>query len=60
MKMARQYHRNTGQPTRFKVLSRYWSYHGATMYALAASGVGDRRRSEPLPGGFVHVMVLPN
>lgn len=56
MKMARQYHRNTGEGTRFKVVSRYWSYHGATLGALAASGVGDRRKFEPLPSGFVHVM----
>jgi adenosylmethionine-8-amino-7-oxononanoate aminotransferase len=56
MKMARQYHANCGEPTRFKVISRYWSYHGATMGALAASGVADRRRFEPLPAGFLHVL----
>lgn len=55
MKMARQYHRNRGEGTRFKVISRYWSYHGATLGALAASGVADRRKFEPLPQGFVHV-----
>jgi adenosylmethionine-8-amino-7-oxononanoate aminotransferase len=55
MKMARQFHRNSGQPTRFKVISRYWSYHGATMSAIAASGVSDRRKFEPLPQGFLHV-----
>ncbi len=56
MKIARQYHRNRGEATRFKVISRYWSYHGATLGALAASGVGDRRKFEPLPEGFVHVL----
>lgn len=56
MKMARQYHRNNGQPGRYKVISRYWSYHGATMQALSASGVSDRRRFEPLPSGVVHAM----
>lgn len=55
MKIARQYHRNRGEGTRFKVISRYWSYHGATLGALAASGVGDRRKFEPLPQGFMHV-----
>ena len=55
MKMARQFHRNNGEPGRYKVISRYWSYHGATLAALAASGVADRRRFEPLPGGFLHV-----
>lgn len=56
MKLARQYHRNNGEPTRYKVISRYWSYHGATLGALAASGVGDRKKFEPLPNGFVHVL----
>jgi adenosylmethionine-8-amino-7-oxononanoate aminotransferase len=56
MKMARQYHRNRGAAGRFKVISRYWSYHGATLGALAASGVADRRKFEPLPPGFLHVM----
>lgn len=55
MKMARQFHRNRGESTRFKVVSRYWSYHGATLAASAASGVADRRKFEPLPQGFIHV-----
>lgn len=55
MKMARQFHRNSGDATRFKVLSRYWSYHGATLGATAASGMKDRARFEPLPQGFLHV-----
>jgi adenosylmethionine-8-amino-7-oxononanoate aminotransferase len=38
MKLARQYHRQTGNPNKYKVISRYESYHGATMGALAASG----------------------
>jgi adenosylmethionine-8-amino-7-oxononanoate aminotransferase len=55
MKMARAYHANVGSARRFKVISRYGSYHGATLGALSASGVGDRLRFEPLPAGFVHV-----
>lgn len=55
MKMARQFHRNTGRSTRYKVISRYWAYHGATLGALAASGLKDRVRFEPLPQGFNHV-----
>lgn len=55
MKMARQFHRNRGEAARFKVVSRYWSYHGATLAANAASGVSDRRKFEPLPTGFIHV-----
>ena len=29
-KLVRQYHRQTGNPGKFKILSRYLSYHGAT------------------------------
>lgn len=56
IKMARQYHSLNGRGGRFKVLSHYRSFHGATGHALAASG-GVRWRSagEPLAGGFVHV-----
>src|SRR5271166_3432490 len=39
MKLARQYHKQTGNPGKYKVISRYEGYHGATMGALAASGV---------------------
>ena len=38
IKMARQYHKQTGNPGKFKVISRYSSYHGATLGALAATG----------------------
>ncbi len=56
MKLARQYHRQTGHPQKYKVISRYEGYHGATLGALAASGVTKRRSTfEPLPGGYIHV-----
>ena len=55
MKMARQFHRNAGRSTRYKVISRYSSYHGATLGAMAASGLKDRVSFEPLPLGFNHV-----
>ena len=56
MKLARQYHRQTGNPHKYKVISRYEGYHGATIGALAASGVTSRRSTfEPLPGGYIHV-----
>ncbi len=56
MKMARQYHHQSGRGRRFKVLSHYRSYHGSTGFALAASGgVGWRSAFEPYAGGFVHV-----
>jgi adenosylmethionine-8-amino-7-oxononanoate aminotransferase len=56
MKLARQFHRQTGNPHKFKVISRYEGYHGATMGALAASGVTKRRSTfEPFGPGYLHV-----
>lgn len=56
MKLARQYHRQTGHPNRYKIIGRYGGYHGATMGALSAGG-GRERKSvfEPLGVGFLHV-----
>jgi adenosylmethionine-8-amino-7-oxononanoate aminotransferase len=56
IKLARQYHRLTGSPGKYKVISRYQSWHGSTMGALAASGLKSRKTvNEPLPAGFIHV-----
>lgn len=38
LKLARQYALTQGQPQRFKVISRYPSYHGCTLGALAITG----------------------
>lgn len=38
LKMARQYAVATGQPSRYKVISRFPSYHGSTLGALAVTG----------------------
>lgn len=43
IKLARQYHVERGQPERFKIVTRVPSYHGASLGALAASGMGARR-----------------
>ncbi|THF88821.1 aspartate aminotransferase family protein [Deinococcus sp. KSM4-11] len=43
IKLARQYHVERGEPERFKVVTRVPSYHGASLGALAASGMGARR-----------------
>lgn len=56
MKMARQYHVNTGSPLKTKVVSRYWAYHGSTKGALSASGVADKQLFDPFLPGFVHVL----
>lgn len=56
MKLARQYHKQSGNPLKYKVISLYESYHGATMGALAATGLPKRRTPfEPLPAGYIHV-----
>lgn len=43
VKLARKFHLETGQPSRHKVISRWMSYHGMTMGALAWSGMPGRR-----------------
>src|SRR5437899_6403301 len=56
IKLARQYHRLTGNPGKYKIISRYLSWHGSTMGSLAASGLKSRKTvNEPLPAGFVKV-----
>jgi adenosylmethionine-8-amino-7-oxononanoate aminotransferase len=56
MKIARQFHKQTGNATKYKILSHYRSYHGATGHAIAASGwPAWRTPYEPLAGGFVHL-----
>ncbi len=56
MKLARQYHVQTGNASRFKVISRYYGYHGATMGALGATGTTKRRwMFEPFAPSFVKV-----
>ena len=37
-KLARQYHQQNGEPSRYKFISRYRAYHGSSMGALAATG----------------------
>jgi len=56
MKMARQYHKQSGHPRKYKIIARYGGYHGATMGALSASGGWERKSVfEPLVAGFLHV-----
>jgi adenosylmethionine-8-amino-7-oxononanoate aminotransferase len=57
LKWARQYHRQTGHPHKYKFITLYLSYHGATFAALAAGG-GARRKSkfEPHMPGFLKVL----
>ena len=48
IKMARQNHKLTGKATKFKVISRYRSWHGSTMGSLSASG-------QRTVGSWVHI-----
>jgi adenosylmethionine-8-amino-7-oxononanoate aminotransferase len=55
-KMAKQYFKLIGEPSRYKVLSRYIAYHGTTLGALAITGLSDIKPPfEPLPAGGVRV-----
>ncbi len=44
VKLARQYQVERGKPQKYKVISRWTSYHGNTLGALALSGHSGRRR----------------
>src|SRR6476660_5120004 len=56
IKLARQYHRRTGSPGKYKVISRYLSWHGSTLGARSASGLKSRKTvNEPMAPGFLHV-----
>ena len=56
MKFARQFHKQSGHAGKYKFVSRYQGYHGATFGAMGASGTGRRRTPfEPQMGGFVKV-----
>jgi adenosylmethionine-8-amino-7-oxononanoate aminotransferase len=56
MKLARQYHKQTGHPNKYKIIARYYGYHGATMGALSATGTKRRKTMfEPTLPGFLHV-----
>ena len=51
IKMARQYWKQVGRGTKYKILSHYRGYHGGTGHALAAGGwPGWRAPYEPLAG----------
>ncbi len=56
-KLARQYFKLTGQPNRYKVISRSIAYHGTTMGALSITGIPAAKQDfEPLVPGAHKVM----
>lgn len=55
-KMARQYHLERGDASRYKVVARWQSYHGNTLGALSMSGnIARRRRYVPMLIDFPHI-----
>lgn len=55
-KIARQYHLQTGNPSKYKIISRYRAYHGNTMATMTATGQAERKVGyDPLAVGFLHV-----
>src|SRR5262249_43828457 len=56
LKFVRQYFKQTGHGSKFKVVSRYHGYHGSTYGAMGASGTGARKsKFEPQMSGFLKV-----
>ena len=56
MKFARQYHKQTGHPGKYKFIGVYLSYHGGTLATTAAGGGSKRKlKFEPLMGGYLKV-----
>ena len=44
LKMAHSYWKSQGKPLKTKIISRWHSYHGATLGALSMSGIPSRRK----------------
>jgi len=56
IKLARQYHKLTGNPLKTKIIAREIAYHGTSLGALSATGItGLRTPFEPLTPGGLHV-----
>ena len=54
IKLARSYHHARGDDQRFRIVSRFPSYHGSTLGALSATGY------RPLTDGYAPMMVQSN
>ena len=56
LKLARQYYKLSGKPTKHKVIAREIAYHGTSLGALSATGITSLRQPfEPLAPGGCHV-----
>jgi len=55
-KTARYYWKQLGKPEKTKVISRQWAYHGVTLAAMSATGIGSYwPMFEPRVPGFLHI-----
>nr|WP_264080518.1 aspartate aminotransferase family protein [Nesterenkonia natronophila] len=55
-KLAKQYYKLTGKPSKHKVISRATAYHGTTQGALSITGIADLKQNfEPLVPSTFHV-----
>jgi adenosylmethionine-8-amino-7-oxononanoate aminotransferase len=56
IKLTRQFHLESGQPSRYRVLARRQSYHGSTLGAMSVSGnVARRAPYGPLLAEWGHI-----
>ncbi len=56
IKLARQFHIETGNKNKYRVIARKQSYHGATLGALSATGMEKRRQAcKPMLADFPHI-----
>jgi len=57
IKMARQYFKEIGESTRYKIMARRYSYTGTTLGGVSATGIPwFREYFEPLMPGFIHTV----
>ncbi len=55
-KTARYFWKTQGQGGKYKVISRVWAYHGTTLAAMSATGIGSYwPMFEPRVPGFSHI-----
>jgi acetylornithine/N-succinyldiaminopimelate aminotransferase len=56
LKLARKFHADQGRPERHEIVSTLNSFHGRTLFTVAAGGQEKYRQGfEPLPAGIRHV-----
>jgi adenosylmethionine-8-amino-7-oxononanoate aminotransferase len=56
IKLARQFHLESGQPSRYRVVSRRQSYHGSTLGAMTVSGnIARRAPYQPMFAEWGHI-----